>query len=177
MSDVADYDLDILLWSERQAALLRGLKERARGLPNELDLENVAEEIESVGRSELAAVRSLLRRLLEHLVKVVSKPDGEVATHLLSEIRAFQSDLADRLTPSMIRNIDMQKIWRQAVKNASADLADFGDAPGAVPDVFPFSVADIVSDDFELKSAIEALRDTPLLAQPAKGRFIKRFGR
>ena len=50
------YDDDILLWSEQQAAAIRRLGRSAREIPNELDIENVAEEIESVGRSELAAV-------------------------------------------------------------------------------------------------------------------------
>lgn len=50
------YDEDILAWSEQQAALLRDLA-RHRDLPNALDLENVAEEIESVGRDELRATK------------------------------------------------------------------------------------------------------------------------
>ena len=57
---MSDYDTDILLWSERQAELLR---RRAAGeLVNdtELDWSNIAEEIEGVGRSQLHAVKSLL---------------------------------------------------------------------------------------------------------------------
>ena len=50
MSDL--YDADILQWSEHQAALLR---RRAAGeLVNEADLDwpNIAEEIESLGKSQ-----------------------------------------------------------------------------------------------------------------------------
>ncbi len=68
MSDSTLYDDDIVLWSEQQAAAIRRLRETARGLPNELDIENVAEEIESVGRSELAAVESYVELILVHLV-------------------------------------------------------------------------------------------------------------
>ena len=49
---MSEYDTDILIWSERQATLLR---RRAAGeLVNDADIDwpNVAEEIESVGRSE-----------------------------------------------------------------------------------------------------------------------------
>jgi hypothetical protein len=60
MSDQSLYDEDILLWSERQADVIRRLGRAGSIVPNDLDIENVAEEIESVGRSELAAVRSLL---------------------------------------------------------------------------------------------------------------------
>ena len=44
------YDDDILAWSERQAEALR------RRSANELDWDNIAEEIESVGRNEFHAV-------------------------------------------------------------------------------------------------------------------------
>ena len=60
------YDTDILAWSQRQAAVLRDLAAR-RDLPNELDLDHVAEEIEDVGRSELNAVQSFIRLCLVHI--------------------------------------------------------------------------------------------------------------
>ena len=53
-----------------------------------LDVENVAEEIESVGRSELAAVESQLHNTLVHLMKLVAEPEafhGAVATSVLTE--------------------------------------------------------------------------------------------
>ena len=63
------YDEDFVLWTERQAALLR---RRAAGeLVNdaELDWQNLAEEIEAVGRSTRRELRSRLARLLRHLLK------------------------------------------------------------------------------------------------------------
>jgi hypothetical protein len=53
---MSDYDTDILLWSEHQAALLR---RRASGeLINEAELDwpNIPEEIESVGSEQRHAV-------------------------------------------------------------------------------------------------------------------------
>ena len=67
MGDRSLYDEDILVWSERQAAALRSLASR-RDLPNELDLANVIEEIEDVGRSEFHTVESLIENILAHLV-------------------------------------------------------------------------------------------------------------
>ena len=60
------YDTDILQWSERQAELLR---RRAAGeLVNEAELDwlNIAEEIESVGRSERRACENLIVQWLVH---------------------------------------------------------------------------------------------------------------
>ena len=63
MSDL--YDSDAVLWSERQADLLR---RRARGeLANDADLDwlNIAEEIDSMGRSERSALSSHVRIVIE----------------------------------------------------------------------------------------------------------------
>ena len=39
---------------------------------NRFDRENVAEEIEDLGRSERDAVRNQIRRIIEHLLKLAS---------------------------------------------------------------------------------------------------------
>lgn len=62
MSQSVTYDDDAFLWSEEQARLIRALKAGRRDLPNALDLDNIAEEIESVGRSDLHTVQSLSSR-------------------------------------------------------------------------------------------------------------------
>ena len=69
MGEPSLYETDILAWSEQQAAALRELAAR-RDLPNALDLANVIEEIEAVGRNELRAATSPIRVMLEHLVKL-----------------------------------------------------------------------------------------------------------
>ncbi|GLK79976.1 DUF29 domain-containing protein [Methylopila turkensis] len=157
MSDVADYDADILLWSERQAALLRDLKTRARGLPNELDLENVAEEIESVGRSEFDTVRSHLRNILRHLVKIAADGDADPVVHWLGEIRTFQSDMIDRLAPSMRGRIDMDAVWRRAVKEARADFADRGQILPLFPETCPVTFESVASEDFDPRATAAKL--------------------
>jgi hypothetical protein len=71
---MSDYDTDIVQWSERQAELLRL---RATGqLVNDVEFDwlNIAEEIESVGRSERSAVASRVRTIIEHLAKLEALP-------------------------------------------------------------------------------------------------------
>ena len=68
MSDL--YDADIYAWSERQAELLR------RRAANELDWDNIAEEIESVGASEKREIRSRLEVLCHHLLKWTYQPEN-----------------------------------------------------------------------------------------------------
>src|SRR4051812_30253235 len=69
MSDVKLlYDEDFYLWSKSQAEALRSA---ARGGTNQaIDWENVAEEIESLGRSDKRELGSQIRRIIEHLLKL-----------------------------------------------------------------------------------------------------------
>src|SRR3954469_20758025 len=101
MSNSALYDDDILLWSEQQAELIRRLGKTRRDLPNEFDVENVAEEVESVGRSELAAVESQLQNILLHLMKLALYPEADAVRHWRVEAAAFHGEVRRRYAPSM----------------------------------------------------------------------------
>ena len=100
MDERVSYDDDFYAWSQHQAAVLRELAIR-RDLPNDLDLEHVAEEIEDVGTAELNAVRSLLRNMLAHLIKVASSPRAEPANHWFEEIVGFHLDAIGRYSRAM----------------------------------------------------------------------------
>lgn len=58
------YEQDYCLWLENTVTLLSNKDF------NNLDLENLIEEIESLGRSEKRAIASYLMRLCEHLLKI-----------------------------------------------------------------------------------------------------------
>ncbi len=60
------YDHDALVWSERQANLLRRLADGER-VNDAIDWPHVIEEIEDVGRSQLSSCENLLRLALLHL--------------------------------------------------------------------------------------------------------------
>jgi hypothetical protein len=84
------YDDDLYAWSEQQASALRRLAER-RELPNDLDLEHVAEEVEDVGRSELNAVQGVIRPIFAHLIKAASTPDASARGRWRAEVVAFHT--------------------------------------------------------------------------------------
>jgi hypothetical protein len=111
---MSDYDDDILIWSERQGALLR---RRAAGeLVNdaELDWPNIAEEIEDVGRSQFQAVESLLRQALTHILKAEAWPLCRDAPSWRADAVSFRIDAASRYMASMRQRIDLARIYRQA---------------------------------------------------------------
>ncbi|HKG84544.1 MAG TPA: DUF29 domain-containing protein [Beijerinckiaceae bacterium] len=68
MSTAELYDEDFLLWTKEQARLLREAAERGVNLP--LDWENLAEEVESLGRSDRRELRSRISTIIEHLLKL-----------------------------------------------------------------------------------------------------------
>ena len=99
MEDV--YDTDILIWSERQADLLR------RRAANALDWDHLAEEIEDLVRSELRAVEShLVQAMLEDL-KVMAWPGSREVPHWRAEARGQRDDAKAAFTPSMMQRIDV----------------------------------------------------------------------
>jgi hypothetical protein len=117
----ATYEEDIYAWSQHQAALLRRLAATGgrAGLPNDLDLENVAEEIESVGRRELTAVRSRLTVMLAHLIRAVSSPEAYPMRLWLGEVTRAQGEAADAFTPAMRQHLDLDTVWRRARRGAA----------------------------------------------------------
>jgi Domain of unknown function DUF29 len=113
MSDL--YDTDILIWSERQAELLR---RRAAGeLVNdaEIDWPNVAEEIEAVGRTERRACESHLVQALLHDLKAEAWPLARDAPHWRAEARHQRGEAREAFSPSMRKRIDIARVYRRAL--------------------------------------------------------------
>jgi hypothetical protein len=84
----------------------------------------VAEEIESVGRSELAAVKSHIRLIFVHLLKIVGASESDTARHWRGEIVAFHSETVGRYAPSMRQRIDIDELWRSAREQLLLDSED-----------------------------------------------------
>src|SRR6185369_9802269 len=60
------YDRDVFLWTQEQAAALRAVRKSKRPL----DWDNLAEEIERLGKSQRTELNSQVRRILRHLFKL-----------------------------------------------------------------------------------------------------------
>ena len=137
-SGMSDYDSDILVWSERQGALLR---RRAAGeLVNdrELDWPNIAEEIESVGRSQLSAVRSFIIQALAHDLKAEAWPNSQAVPGWRAEAVRFRQEAAEAFAPSMRQHIDMAKLYALAVRRLPGMI--HGQAPLPVAPTCPVTL-------------------------------------
>ena len=114
MTDPAEYDTDILTWSEHQADLLRRVA-NGTATKETLDWINIAEEIEAVGRSELHAVKSLLVQAILHGLKADAWPLSLSVAHWEAEARGFRRDAARRFTPGMRQRIDVAALYSEAL--------------------------------------------------------------
>jgi Domain of unknown function DUF29 len=126
------YDEDFVLWTEEQAAALRRAKDS--NLP--LDWENLAEEIESLGRSDRREVKSQLTRILRHLLKLAVSPTKEPRNGWRSTIRDARLEIEGVVedSPSLRREIPEMIVSQSAsaAKLAAADLAEHGEPADAV---------------------------------------------
>jgi hypothetical protein len=167
MDERIAYDDDFYAWSQRQAAVLRELATRP-DLPNELDIEHVAEEIEDVGTAELNSVRSFLRNLLAHLIKAASSSKPEPVNHWLDEAANFHIEFFTRYSKSMRQRIDLQETWDLARRLAEVSLRKHGEqlAPN-LPHECPFAIEELVSRTFDQDAAVERLRAPGNPAQAA----------
>ena len=71
----SDYDSDFYEWTRHQAAAL------AAGHMSELDLANLAEEIESLGKRDRRGLRNNLKVVLMHLLKWRYQPEMRQTGH------------------------------------------------------------------------------------------------
>ena len=163
MDQTALYEKDIYAWSQHQARVIRGLAGTGLRLPNDLDLEHVAEEIEDVGNEQRFAAESNLLQAFVHLVKIVALPGDQAVRHWTKETRAFLYNAARRYRPSMRRDFDHEKLWSDAARLAAEDLRDDGHAVPPLPAECPFGLEELVggeADPRELASRLSAATAT-----------------
>ena len=136
------YERDFYAWTQEQAAKLRA---RAH---NDIDWENVAEEIESVGRSDKKEIRSRFGVLLQHLLKWHFQP--ELRSH------SWQSTISEQRTslhevlkdsPSLTGFPAEALDWSYALAARKA-ARETGLPASPFPAASPYSVAEILDDSF-----------------------------
>ena len=138
------YDTDVLEWSGHQAALLRRLAAGER-VNDQVDWENVAEEIESVGNEQLRAISSLLMQAMAHRLKTIGWPDARDAVNWQAHARRFTIDAADRFTPSMVRRLDIARIYHRAVRILPEQMD--GKPPIPLPNACPWTLEELLAED------------------------------
>jgi hypothetical protein len=144
------YSTDYYAWTKDQAAKLRALA--AARVNSRLDLENLAEEMESLGRGDLNTVRRHVRRIIERLLKLEFSPSTAPRADWRYSVAQARDEVEDHITASMRPDVtaDLAKLFGRARRDAALGLARHGEreAAKALPTVWPYSLDQIVRHDW-----------------------------
>lgn len=142
VSPGAGYDTDFFQWTQSTAEMIR------QGRLAEVDLENVAEEIEDMGKRDRREVRSRLIVLLMHLLKWELQPELRTPSwdSTIDEQR-MQIQFIIQDSPSLRRlpSDELAATYKRAVKRA---IAQTGLDDSRFPPSCPYTAEQILDSDF-----------------------------
>lgn len=125
------YDTDFTGWAEEQSRLLRTAARDRVNLP--LDWDHIAEEIESLGLSELRALRCHVRVAIAHMLKLECSTALDPRGGWQRTIVRARTEIAGRLKdePSLRRRLPeiVADEWTAAGEIVKVDLTTYGEAP------------------------------------------------
>ena len=138
----ATYETDFYLWTQQQADLLR----QAQFNRIDLDLGNIAEEIESMGKRDRRSISSYVQNVLLHLLKWRYQPEQRGASWRLS-IENARDQILNLLDESPSLKSEMgtfaTKEYQRALRNAAGET---GLPLTTFPEQCPFTVEQIIGD-------------------------------
>ena len=110
------YDEDFVAWSKQQAEALRSAART--GSNQKLDWENLAEEIESLGRSDRRELASRIATIIEHLTKLACSPAQDPRPAWQQTIRRERSEIGRLLDDSLSLRREVSDIASKVVGGA-----------------------------------------------------------
>ncbi len=148
MPDGPRYEDDFFAWTQHQAMVLRSMAVA----DNRFDRENVAEEIEDLGRSQRDTVRSQIRRIIEPLLKLAYSPAQQPRFDWMASIIEARSTLGDKISPTLRQDAEIMlaRLYRDGRRLAELALRGYGEnqAADALPQQCPYSLDDIFREDW-----------------------------
>ena len=135
------YEQEYDQWLEETVKILKN-----RQL-DQLDYDNLIEELETLGRSEKNAVKSLLLQVIIHLLLLQfwTEEKERNSNHWSAEIITFRVQLEDRLTTNLRNYLrsELDKIYQNAclIVNKKVQLTN-------LPDRYPYSLEELLQKDW-----------------------------
>ncbi len=139
------YDEDFYAWTQHQATILRSAQ-----CPGELDAQNLAEEVEALGKSQRRELRSRLRVLVMHLLKWCYQPEGRIDSHSWEDtIREQRKEIEDVLedSPSLRQEVEPY-ILRDYGYAKDRAVRQTGLRPETFPETCPWTAERVLDTDF-----------------------------
>lgn len=136
------YEKDAFQWYNENAKLLREKKFEL------IDVENLAEEIESMGRGERSKLESYLTQLFLHLLKWKYQPNRRGSSWEIS-IKKQRRHIQDHLSENPSLKGHIASICEKAYYYSKLDaMEETGLSLETFPDKLPFSNEEILQDDW-----------------------------
>ncbi|MGE5271772.1 MAG: DUF29 domain-containing protein [Thiohalocapsa sp.] len=155
------YEDDFYAWTQYQAEVLRTLRTH----DNRFDREHLAEEVEDLGNSERDAVRSQVRRILVHFLKLAHSPARDPRFGWMASIVDARAHLSDKLSPSLRRDLEANfaGFYATARKQAALELQEYGEhAPArSLPAECPYRLDQVLAEDWYPDAADGTDADAP----------------
>ena len=161
------YERDFYSWTQQQAVLLRSGRLQA------LDVANVLEEIETLGRSERASLKSAYRLICSHLLKMKVQP-SKFTRSWYNTVDRERSEVVDILNENPGLRPSREDAFEKAYALGRKDAARETRLPlESFPDRPPFTLAECESTAFlpkELRDHLAASSVAADRAEKGKGK-------
>jgi len=148
MPDGPRYEDDFYAWTQYQAEVLRSMP----APDNRFDREHVAEAIKDLGKSERDAVRSQIRRIIVHFLKLAYSRSEQPRAGWMETIDDARETLSDKLTATLRRDAEasIEGLYADGQRRAGRELTRHGelDAAQQLPLVCPYSLDEICREDW-----------------------------
>ncbi|MEA5533655.1 DUF29 domain-containing protein [Crocosphaera sp. XPORK-15E] len=128
------YEIDEYLWLEETIKILKEHR------LNDLDLENLIEELESLGKRDKSRVSSFLEQIIRHLLLLqyweLEKERNQ--NHWRAEIQSFRTQLRKYLTTNLQNYLveELDNIYEDALGYVQEKTGFFVDFPEKCPYTF-----------------------------------------
>ena len=140
------YERDYYAWVQDQVDALRQRRIK------DVDWENVAEEIDDLGKSEKRALRSQLARLVEHLLKIEHAPARIRSANLRAwevSVRYARRAVLEMLEENPRLKSELKKIFARAyLDGRDQTLGSLKLADPAIPEIAPWSAEEVIQANF-----------------------------
>lgn len=142
------YERDYYAWAVRQAKVLRQLARGGEESP--LDLDNLAEEVADLGRSQQNALHSYLQNAVEHLLKLEHSRAREPRAGWSIDLVKARLGAAKQMTPTLRRRLpaELPEIYQDARTVAVASFAAYGET-APFPAECPYSLDRVLDVDWK----------------------------
>lgn len=148
---VSLYETDFYAWTQHQAQLMR------HGQWHQVDIANVVEEIESLGRQQRQELRNRLAVLLAHLLKWEYQSEKR-SRSWLATIRIQRLDIADLLNDNpSLQSYLAEALQRAYTKAVQLAVRETNLAKGQFPENVPYDLSQTLASTFYPGSACDLI--------------------